>query len=227
MRILPLLAALLLALPAVAQQADPGRLTVTGEGSVASAPDMALITLGVTSRAETAAAAMDATSDATAAVLETLTGAGIAATDMQTSDLTLFPLQSDRSASGAESRITGYEAGNTLTIRVRDLDTLGTTLDAALDAGANTFRGLSFALQDPVPALDEARRRAVADARRKAELYAEAAGITLGPVLELSESGGNGPQPLARFAAAEAMPIAAGEVDTSAAVTLVFQIATP
>lgn len=223
-----LAAALSLALPAVAQEAMQNRLTVTGTGTVASAPDMAVITLGVTSQAEAAADAMRETNASTTSILALLTEAGIAAGDVQTSDLTLMPIWSNRSPdSGPEGeRITGFRATNTVTVRVRDLNGLGQVLDDVLEAGANTFQNLRFALQDPEPALNEARRRAVTDAMARARLYADAAGLTLGPVLEFTESGGNGPI-MMREAMAAAAPVAGGEVDTEASVTMVFTITGP
>jgi len=222
-RIIALLV-VLLALPAHAQEQPPGRLTVTGQGQVASVPDMATVTLGVTSEARTAAEALDQTSSATAAILEQLRSVGIGARDMQTSDLSLSPVWDNRSNT-ERPRIVGYQASNAVTVRVLKLDDLGGLLGAVVDSGANDFRGLSFGLQDPEPAMDEARQKAVADAMRKARLYAEAAGITLGPILQFDESGGRGdPGPVARMAMAEAVPIAQGEVTMQASVTLVFAI---
>jgi hypothetical protein len=206
-----------------AEAAQQGRLTVTGSGGVDSVPDMAVITMGVTAQAETAAAAMEQTSAGTAEVLARLEEAGIAPRDMQTSDLSLNPVWNDRAGPG-ERQITGYEARNTVTVRVRALEELGGILDTVVQSGANTFNGLSFALQDPLPALDEARRRAVADARRKAELYAEAAGVTLGPLLELSESVDSPGPVMFRAAAMEAAPVAEGEVSTETSVRMVYAI---
>ncbi|MCP3972342.1 MAG: SIMPL domain-containing protein [Rhodobacteraceae bacterium] len=214
---------------AEAQEAGPGRLTVTGEGRVDSVPDMATITVGVTHEARSAARALAETSAATAEVLRRLADAGIAPRDMQTRDLSLQPLWDNRSSSGSGPRVTGYEAGNTVMVRVRALEVLGAVLDEVVESGANRFHGLSFGLQDPGPARDEARRRAVAEAMRKAELYAVAAGLVLGPVLELSEAGAAGPAPemMARAAMASPVPVAAGEVSVAATVTMVFAISGP
>ncbi len=214
-----------LALQAGAQEARDGRLTVTGEGSVASVPDMATITLGVVHEAKTAGEALDMTSAATAQVLERLKTAGIEPRDMQTRDLSLSPVWDNRSASQQRPQIVGFEASNTVTVRVRVLDSLGGVLDDVVQGGANTFRGLSFGLQDPGPVLDEARKQAVAEALRKARLYAEAAGLTLGPVLQLSENGGSAqPMMMDRMAMSAAVPVAQGEVSTGASVTMVFSI---
>jgi uncharacterized protein YggE len=209
-----------------AAEMGAGKMTVTGQGRIDSAPDMATITLGVTNEAETAGEAMDKTSAAVAAILEQLAADGMAARDMQTRDLNLSPLWTDRrTVEDAQPQIVGFQASNTVVIRVRELDALGGILDRVIDSGANTFNGLSFGLQNPEPALDEARRTAVAEALRKAKLYAEAAGLVLGPVLELSEGGASSdPVPMARFAMAEAVPIAQGEVTTDAFVTMIFAI---
>ncbi len=221
-----LLAMVLVLTPALAAAAEEGgRVTVTGVGEVAAAPDMAMIRLGVVEEAESAAEAMRAVSGASAAILERIGAAGIAPRDVQTSDLSMGPVWAD--GGPGLPRIAGFEARNTLMVRVRDLASLGAVLDAVLEAGANRFEGLSFSLQDPEPVADEARRRAVADAARKAALYAEAAGVTLGPILEISESGGARPQPMEMAMArmADAMPIAEGEVATQAQVTIVWAIA--
>ena len=208
---------------AVAQEAAQGRLIVTGEGAVDSVPDMATITMGVTSEAKTAAQAMAETSQATAAVIDALTGAGIEPRDMQTRDLSLNPVWDNRST--GERGIIGFQASNTVIVRVRDLPQLGGILDQVIRGGANEFRGLSFGLQEPGPAMDEARRRAVAEAMRKAALYAEAAGLTLGPVLEFTESGGSPvPMMMERAAMAMSVPIATGEVTTNTSVTMIFAL---
>lgn len=217
-----------LAFPAFAE--DLRRISVTGEGVVEAVPDMAVVTLGVEHTAKTARAAMDQTNAATAAVLERLEAAGIAARDMQTSDLSLSPVWHNRTSSGtpSEPRITGFTARNRLTVRVRALDSLGETLDLLVDDGANRFDGLRFAVQEPRPFQDEARRRAVADALAKAQLYAEAAGVALGPVQTIGEAGGFEPRPMQMemaMARDAAVPVAPGEVSLRARVSMVFAIA--
>ncbi len=223
-----LLAALLLQpLTAAAETAAAPRITVTGEGRVETSPDMATVNLGVTTEAPTAAEAMAANSEELARVLERLRGAGIAERDLQTSSLSLNP--NWHHPSGAEQpRITGYVASNQLMVRVRDLDMLGGVLDAAVKDGANTLNGITFGLTDPEPLLAEARRKAVADARARAELLAEAAGVTLGQIESITEAGAmGGPQPMYRGAAIAmeaAMPVAQGEVSIAANVTVIWQI---
>ena len=206
-----------------AQADDTARITVTGEGRVDAVPDMATLSIGVTTQAETAGAALTANSRQLSQVLARLRDAGIAVRDLQTSGLSMQP-NWDYS-NNAAPRITGYVSTNMLTVRVRALETLGGVLDAAVRDGANTFNGLGFALADPAMALDEARRRAVADARHKAALLTEAAGMTLGPVLSISEGGGQ-PAPMYRMEAvvADAVPVAEGEVTLSAQVSIVYAI---
>lgn len=214
-----------LALPVPAQ--DMADLRVTGRGTVEAVPDMAVLTLGVAHEAETAAAAMERVSADLAAVMDRLKAAGIEDRDLQTSGLDLSPVWTDREA-GRRQEIIGFRAANMLSVRVRGLDGLGEVLDGVIAAGANTFQGLGFGLQEPEPVLDAARRAAVADALRKAALYAEAAGLTLGPVRSLSDEGGPVPRPMTMDAAprmaAEAVPVAPGEVTFSASVTMVFAL---
>ncbi len=204
-------------------------ITVHGRGEVAAAPDMATITLGAEAQAKTADAALTATSKATAEVLDILRGAGVAETDMQTSDLSLNPVWDNRRyEDNRPPRVVGYNASNTLRVRVRELGQLGTILDAVVKGGATTFRGLSFGLQEPEPLADLARLDAVDDARRKANLYAQAAGVSLGPVISIVEGGGVAAPVNMRVAemAMAAVPVAEGEVSTMAQVTIVYALVT-
>lgn len=212
----------------VAALVQAGQITVTGQGSVASVPDMATITLGVTSQARTAAQALAANSAATGAVLKQVADAGIKPRDVQTSGLSLSPRWNNRNSSSDQPpAIVGYVVSNQVTVRVRELPVLGEVLDAVVQGGANRFHGLQFGLQDPLPATDEARKRAVADAIRKAALYAEAAGVRLGAISEISEQGGDGPAPvmMREMAMSDAVPIAEGEVSMNATINMVFEIA--
>ena len=202
-------------------------LTVTGEGRVSSAPDMATVNLGVQRDARDAGAAMAAASDAAAAVLATLEEAGIEARDIQTTRIGLDPRYA-RQADNSPPRITGYIASNDLSVHVRDLAVLGSVLDAVVAEGANSFRGLSFGVSDSTALSDAAREAAVKDAAARAQTLAEAAGITLGPIQSMAEGGGAVvPQPMMRGAmmAEAAVPVAQGEIDVTARVTIVYAIA--
>lgn len=224
-----LLGLAIVSIPALAETTDR-LITVTGEGRVDAAPDMATIRLGVTETATEAKAAMEATSDAMAGMLARLMEFGIEDRDVQTQNVRLDPIWSRRGNNGDETpKITGFSASNILMVRVRELSTLGSVLDAVLDDGANEFNGLSFGIQDPSALMDQARSDAVKAAVAKATIYAEAAGVTLGSVQSISEAGGARPVPMMMEAAAarsaDVVPIAAGEVSLSASVTVRFAIA--
>lgn len=214
-----------LSAPGFAQEAPAPMITVTGEGVVEAAPDIATLTIGVTTQGDTAAAALAANSTALDAVLARLTAAGIEPRDMQTSNLSLNPNWTGYD-SGAP-KITGFVASNMLTVRVRALDSLGAVLDASVADGANTLNGLTFGLANPDPVLDEARKEAVANARAKAELLAEAAGVKLGKVVSISETAGyQPPMPMFRQdAASAAPPVQGGELGMTATVTIFYSIA--
>lgn len=217
---------------AAAEGAPPRQITVTGESTLNVAPELATITLGVTEEAEEAAMAMQAVSDAMNAVIAELKAAGIAAADLQTRQISMHPVWSqDRSYdSGGTRKITGFQASNTLMLRVRDLDRLGPVMDAVLAAGANNFQGLSFGVEDPEAVADRIRGEAVKDAVRKAAQLAEAAGMELGPVRSISEhGGGGGPRPMMamEMARSDAMPVEAGELSFSHNVSVVFDMSVP
>ena len=206
--------------------ATTGTLTVTGMATVETTPDLATLSLGVTTQGATAGAAMSANSAALAAVIARLKTAGIADRDIQTANLSLNP-NWVTDGSGTASQIQGYTATNMLTIRIRALGTTGAVLDAAISDGANALNGLYFGLQNPRPAEDEARKQAVADAVARATLLAGAAGITLGPILAINDGGAAPPLPGPMFSMerdSAAVPVEAGSLGISASVTLVFQI---
>lgn len=204
-----------------------GRIIVTGEGRVTAVPDMAIVRLGVTGQATEAQDAMAQVSATMTAVQEGLRAAGIEARDIQTTSLQLNPRWDNRvQRDGEPPRIVEYFAENGVTVRVRDLSGLGDVLSAVLADGANQFRGLSFDIADPAPLMDAARRAAVADAKAKAALYAEAAGVSLGALVELREGGVAQPVPMvAEMAMARsdmAVPVSEGEMVLTSSVTLIF-----
>lgn len=215
------------ATPLAAQEAQMTypTITVNGEGEVSARPDMATVTLGVETLGDSANAALAENTAATAKMLETLKAAGIAAKDMQTSDLTLGP-RWEQPQQG-QPKVVGFVAANNVTVTVRDLNKLGSVLDTVVRNGANTFQGLRFGLSDPKPNADAARKAAVADAIARAHLYAEAAGVALGPVQSLTESfTGQQPRPMMRMSAdsGAGVPLAEGEVSVNANVTMVFRL---
>lgn len=229
------------AVPLAAQQAGEAvlpsvsTLTVVGEATAESVPDMATVTLGATTQAETAAQALAGNNAKIEATLQVLTSAGVQPRDVQTSGLNLGPVYSDGPVIRSEPdgriapQIVGFRASSDITFRVRDLSKLGMILDNAVTEGANTLQGLAFSLQDAIATEDEARRLAVADARRKAELYAEAAGVTLFRLRALSEEAQGGPvtfrQDKMMMAAEAGVPVAGGSVEYRARVTVIYEIA--
>jgi len=230
-RSIPWLAIAALAIAPLAARAEerPPSVTVTGTGSVSAAPDRAQIQAGVTSEAPRAADAVAATSAAMQKVLAALDAAGIDRKQVQTSRFDVSPVYADMTPEmRGMPAIRGYRASNQVSVEVRDIDKVGGVLDALVGAGANEIGGISFSIADPKPLEDQARKQAVADARRKAELYAAATGTTIGRVLAIDESGGGGgPYPVryARMEAAAAAPIAPGELDLAVNVTVTWSLA--
>ncbi len=205
-------------------------LTVSGEGKAMARPDMAEVQTGVITEAETASAALEANSNAMQMLFDTIAKFEIEERDVQTTAINLSPRYARRTSS-VPQRIEGYRAENRVRIRVRDLARLGKVLDALVTQGANTLHGIQFGVASPQPLNDQARRAAVADAQRKAALYAEATGVTLGRVMSLREMqvGILPPRPLiARTMAAEAaVPIAPGELTFTIWVTMSYELVKP
>ncbi len=216
------------AAPALAQDDAPGRLSLSATGEVNITPDMATVQSGVVTEARSAAEALNANSRAMNRVFAALEAAGIERQDIQTSNLQINPVWSNYSA-GEERRITGYQATNTVTARVDELETLGATIDALVSSGANQIQGVTFGVEDDSTARRQARLRAVAELRETAELYAGALGIELDGLIEFSESGGFRPQPAGSFARMESFdastPVAAGQLTISVTINGVYAIA--
>jgi uncharacterized protein YggE len=206
-------ASTLLVAPALAQTAPPAMISVTGEATVSVPPDLAQIDAGVTSEAKTAREASETNNAAMGKVLLALKGAGIEEKDFQTSRLSLQPQSAPNPSRPGPSAIVGYRASNRVTIRLRDVTKVASVIDTLVGAGANDIGGINFTVSQASKLLDEAREQAIADARRKAEIYAKAAGVTLGAPLNISEGGAPGPIPYRRMAAglAPATPVAQGE----------------
>lgn len=215
---------------AAAAQDAPRVITVMGSGEIEVAPDLAEIAAGVVSEAETAGDALAANGTAMSGLLTAVAQAGIADADVQTQALNLEPIwdagRGPEGLSDTPPRISGYRATNQLRLRVREIGTLGSVIDALGAAGANQLYGITFSRADPQAQEDAALRAAVEDARAKAELLASAAGATLGPVLSIREGSAPG-RPLPYAARAEIamdMAIAEGSVAVGAEVEVVFAI---
>jgi uncharacterized protein YggE len=220
-------AATLLVTPALAQTALPPAISVTGEANVSVAPDQAQIDAGVTSDARTAREASEANNAAMAKVLLALKGAGIEGRDYQTSRLSLQPQFATPSKASERPGIVSFRASNRVTVRIRDVTKVANVIDVLVGAGANDIGGINFTVTQASKHLDEAREKAIADARRKAEIYAKAAGVTLGEPLSISEEGA--PVPMYRGGKmaspmAAGAPVAQGEETLSVTVSVSWAI---
>ncbi len=197
------------------------RILVNGEGRVDIAPDMAILSLTVTREADTARSALDANSAAMNEVITAMKAEGIDTRDLQTSRFSIQPRYSRPAPKPSGEReppqIIGYTVRNSLTVRVRDITTVGAVLDKSVTLGVNEGGNIRFTNADPSAAIEKARTRAVKDAIAKANTLATAAGVKTGKLLEISEQSFS-PRPVAMAAAemsmarsASSVPVAAGE----------------
>lgn len=205
------------------------RISVPGRGAVRVRPDVADVRLGVVTVRPTAGEARAAAAAAMDGVVGAVRDAGVEPRDLQTALVSLDAVR-DYSPDGG-SRVTGYQLTNMIEVTSRAIDRTGLLIDSALSAGATSVDGLGFRLDDPTDALAEARRLAVADARRRAETLAAEAGVGLGPVVRIVEGGGfapGPPRPAALFAAkAEAAaptPVEAGTSELAIEIVVEFAI---
>lgn len=225
---------LVLAPPALAQtaadtafRATTLNLNATGESK--AAPDMATITLGVSVQAPSAAQAMALNAQRMSDVVAALRRQGLADADIQTSNLSLNPQYVY--AQNQPAKLTGYQANNDVSIRVKDLRRLGAVIDAVTAAGANQINGIGFGLSSPAAAENDARREAVKALTARAELYAQATGYHVARLVNLSEGGGYQPPAprafMAGFAksAAPSTPIEAGELTVRIDLQAVYELA--
>ncbi|MGB7099200.1 MAG: SIMPL domain-containing protein [Xanthobacteraceae bacterium] len=190
-------------------------MIVSGEGSVTVQPDYAQIRTGVTTRAKTVKEATDANAKLMATITAALWDSGIARKDIQTSHFSVQPVYAPPQPN-TEPQLSGFSVSNQLSVAIRQIATVGTVLDRLIAAGATDLGGVEFLHSDLSKALDQAREAAVADARRKAELYARAAGLELGGVARITEDPSFAPTSTmkalrAAGAMAAPVPIAGGE----------------
>lgn len=218
--------------PPAGAQACPseGKVEVSGSGEATAQPDRALVSIGVTGEADTAQAALEANNRAMEQAIAAVKQAGVPAAQIRTETVQLHPRygQPQRSTQGvgAAIAVTGYEAVNTVRVRVDELAKLGRLLDAVVTAGANTIEGIQLEVSDPAALLDQARAAAFADALHKARQLAGLAGQRLGEVLSISEFGPS-PRPLmtrAVMAKAAAVPIEPGTQTITADVQVSWRL---
>lgn len=229
---LGLATALSLVTPALAETDVPPAISVTGEGMVSVPPDLAQIDAGVASDGKTAREASDANNAAMGKVLLALKGAGIEDKDYQTSRLSLQPQYAQNHPGSTVSglpTLVGYRASNRVSIKLRDVTRVASVIDTLVTAGANDIGNINFTVTQASKLLDDAREKAVADARRKAEIYAKAAGVTLGAPLSISEDGAPVPTFRAKALAVAPMatgvlPVAQGEETLSVTVSVTWAI---
>ena len=223
------------ALPVDAAPRQARLLAVIGEGTVRGLPDMAAITLGVVSEAPSARDALSANTASMTRIIDALKNGGIDARDLQTSNFSIEPRYSQppRDWNGTdpfEPRIVGYSVRNQLTLRIRQLDRVGALLDEMITLGANSISGPIFSVAAESELEDQARRAAMRDAIRKGELYAEAAGVALGPIARIEENVTQWPQPMPMGAVTRqeasdaAVPIQGGELTFQAQVSVSWQL---
>jgi uncharacterized protein YggE len=218
------LTGLLAAAPALAQTART--ISMTGHGEMKAAPDQVQVNAGVTSSAATAAAALTANTARMKGVFDALRKMGVPERAIQTINFSVSP-QYTGGANNERPRLTGYQVNNEVSVRLDDVSKLGAALDALVTAGANQMNGINFSIREPAPLLEKARAAAVADARARAETYAKAAGVTLGPVQSISEGGSEPPRPMYKvmaMAAERSVPVAAGEESVTADISVVWEI---
>ena len=203
-------------------------ITVSATGSVSAVPDEATIATGVSSEAKTARDAMSKNTEQMKKVNAELKTQGIDAKDIQTTQFNVEPVYV-YPKEGQPPSITGYRVNNMVSVRVRNLDSLGGVLDQLVTVGANQMHGLSFDVSKAETLKDEARKEAVANALRRAKLLAAASGAEVGDVLQISEDVvHDGPHPVMlqakRMAMADAAPVERGSQQLESRVTVTWKL---
>lgn len=207
-------------------------ITVSGQGRVSARPDIAVVSIGVETEADSATAALDENSVRMSGVISATLDAGVTRDDVQTEGLSLRPIY-QRPGPGPEGEegppeLVGYRASNVVAVTVRDLDELGALLDAAVEAGGNRIQGIRFEISDNEELRSAAREAAMNEAIGKAEQLTELAGAELGDVLTIEEVGGEAPSPV-RFAeteqaAAAAVPVEPGRQEITVSLRVTWRI---
>jgi uncharacterized protein YggE len=221
-----------LAVPTMAAETPPPRtMTVAGQGEIKAVPDEAVLSAGVVTQARGAAAALAANSRAMNGVFDALKRIGIPDKSIQTSDFSVSAQYQTDQHGNTTQKIIGYQVSNDVTVIVDDLGKLGSAIDALVNSGANSMGDIAFTIRDPKPLLTEARAAAVKDALQRANTYASAAGVSLGPITSIGENGYETPRPMMMRKSmamsaglAAPTPVAAGEDSITAGVSITFEI---
>jgi uncharacterized protein YggE len=209
-------------------QAQPRNISVTGNAEVILAPDIAYVSIGVHTEAETAKAAVATNNSQTQAVIDAIKGQGVDAKDIQTTNFSVY--QQEKFGPTGESLGTFFMTDNTVYVTVRDISKIGDILDASISAGANSIYGITFDVQDKESALASGRDQAMVDAQAQADQLAKAAGVTLGDVQSISYYS-SAPSPIyydSKLAGVggggQSVPISPGQLTLSVAVSVVYGI---
>lgn len=213
--------------PSITAPSDGTLLSVSASAEATRVPDVATLSTGVVTQAADANAALKANSAQMNKVVAAIRAAGIAERDIQTSGININPQY--RYAENQPPTITGYQASNTVNIKVRDIAKLGEVLDALVASGANQVNGPSFEIDQPEAAYDEARQAALKKAQSRAEMYAKSLGLRVRRIVSISEGGGFQPpmpmmKAMAMDARMESAPVAPGETTLSANLDVVFEL---
>jgi hypothetical protein len=202
-------------------------LSISAEAHASRAPDVATISAGVVTQSPDANTALRANAVQMDKVMAAVRAAGIAERDVQTAGISINPQY--RYAENQAPAITGYQASNTVSVKVRDIAKLGKVLDALVANGANQINGPSFEIDQPEAVYDEARRAALKKAQARAELYAAALGKRVKRIVSVAEGGSGGapgPMPMMKMAMADAStPVSPGETSLSITLDVVFELA--
>jgi len=222
-------------LPLYAQTTPPvPSIVVTGTGEVAVEADEATVRLGITREGKTADSVQREANQTAKAIVESIQSLGIDRKDIQTSQLSLYPVYSEGRPEPLQRRpaVVGYRASNVVSVRVIKIDQAGPVIDAGLKAGANQLEGVSFGLIDDTASRQQALQKAAADAKLKAQTLAVALGVTLGPILEATEGGVSqirpmqaGPEMMMARAADASTPVSPGQIQVVAHLNVRYKIA--
>jgi len=203
-------------------------VTVSGSGKVYLTPDIAYVTIGVHTEGYDATKAVAENNQSAQEVIDTLKAMGIDSKDIQTTNFSIYP-QQEYDTDGKPTGEIKYVVDNSVFVTVRDLGQIGEVLDETVKSGANSISGIQFDVADKTAAQAEARKAAVINASTKAQELAEAAGVTLGQVMTISESTSGVPTPMYDVRASVAMaessvPVEAGQMTLMIEVNIVYQI---
>jgi uncharacterized protein len=202
-------------------------ITVDGQGSASGAPDIAQVNVGVQVVGETVSAATAENNQKITAVIAKLKSLGIADSDIQTTNFSVYPQRGSSSISGQEGAITGYQVSNNVQVTVRDLNNIGAILDGAIQAGANDINGITYGVSSPAKLQSQARVQAITDAQARADDLARLAGVQRGDVISMNETTTYSPVPMGGGGLAAArsdVPVQPGQIESRVVVQITYAI---